>query len=70
MREFAYKAGLMIAWPIITVVVIALVLLAFIAVWFYLPFGEVRLRKKSSGEYEIELDGEEHDTDEHEQGWM
>jgi len=69
MIEFAYKAGLMIAWPIITAMVLGLMLLVFIAVWFYLPFGEVRLKKKSSGKYEIGL-GTDNEADEHEQGWM
>jgi len=70
MRELIYKLAIMIAWPIITVVALGLMLLVFVAVWFYLPFGKVSLKKKCSGEYEIGIYGEEHDTDEHEQGWM
>ena len=49
--NWAAKTGLMIAWPFLSVLFVALVLLAMVPAWFLIPFGKLYRKEDGSISY-------------------
>lgn len=56
MSDVAYKALLMLIWPLLLVLLCAFFVIAFAAAWFAIPFG--RVVRKDGGGYSIKFGDE------------